>query len=456
MILTVPRKNQREAVRKALKYDGFAIYSQQRVGKSLTALMVVDARKPDILFIVCPKKAIKVWRKQIKEHLKIDWECLVIIVHYEMLSRSARDRRWYRQKFRHEWADKTTMIIVDEGHRIKRRGSMQSRMVRSIGELSTWRLLLSGTPLGQGREDVWAQFDFIEPGLLEFEYEDFEDEYLKLGGYKKREVVGYKNTAKFDEIFHSRSFRITLREAQIEAGRLPYRVLRRKVEFDLKPETREIYTELEKELRVVVRKRKVSTPLLMTLVQKLQQIAGGFLIHTEQVYDEETGEPKLTKKGHPVVIEEILPIGREKLRKLGQLLALDSVFRSERFVICARYTHELEHIGKLLTKLGYTWKLVSGEGTFDGKFDTDAVLLQIQIAEAIDLSLAPNYIFYSWNHSYINYEQSKFRVLAFDTKLVRYYYLIARDTVDVDIYHVVAEKMKLSRYVCDTYRRKAA
>jgi len=456
LILTVPRKNQREAVAKALCHDGFAIYSQQRVGKSLTALMVVDERKPEIVFVICPKKAIKVWRKQLKEHLKIDWKCSVIIVHYEMLSRRAKDRRWYRHKFRHEWPDKTTMIIVDEGHRIKRRGSMQSRMVRSLGIMSTWRLLLSGTPLGQGREDVWSQFDFLEPGLLEFEYEDFQDEYLKLGGYKKREVVGYKNIAKFDEIFHSRSFRITLREAQIEAGKKPYRVLRRKIEFDLKPETREIYDELEAELRVVVRKRKVSTPLLMTLVQKLQQIAGGFLIHTERVYDEETGEPKLTPKGHPVVTEEILPVGREKLVKLGQLLALDSVFANEKFVICARYTHELERIGKLLDRMGYTWKLVSGAGSFDGTFDTDAVLLQIQIAEAIDLALAPNYIFYSWNHSYINYGQSKFRILSFDTKLVRYYYLIARDTVDVDIYHVVAEKMKLSKYVCDTYRRKAA
>jgi len=437
-----------------LKHDGYAFFSQQRVGKTLPSLAVADARKPDILFIVCPKGAIKTWRKQLKEHLKIDWPCETYIIHYQALCRNAKDRKWYRYKFRHEWPDKTTLLIVDEAHRCKKLGSMQSRMVRSLADLSTWQLILSGTPTDKF-EDYYAQFQIIQPGVLGHEYEDFRDEYLKMGGYKNKQVIGYKHVDQLRAIVQKYSHRTTLREAQIEAGRKPYLVKRTLIKVKLEPETREIYNELDEKLEAVVNKKKVKVPLVLTLSQKLQQIAGGFLIHKEQLYNDD-GTPLLNTRGKPIYDEEILTVGREKLTKLSELLTMNSLFRQEKFVVCANYTHELDAIARRLRRLGWTYKRVDGNNPFDGIFDTDCVLLQVRSGEAIDLAEASTYIFYSWNWSYINYEQAMFRVLKFTSRIVKYFYLIAENTIDEDSYEAVMTKQKFSRLVIDNRRHKKA
>ena len=83
------------------------------------------------------------------------------------------------------------------------------------------------------------------------------------------------------------------------------------------------------------------------------------------------------------------------------------------------------------------------------------IILQVQSGEAIDLSAANTYIYYSWNESLINYEQARFRVQAFDTEQVNYWYLMARDTVDEIKFEAVVKKKDLATLVCDHYRRAA-
>lgn len=457
MILTELRPEQEEAFEAAKPFRGFALFCEQRTGKSLISLALVDHHKPDVVVIVCPKKALRVWREQIAEHIKFDWPCEKALIHYEAISRDAKDRRWWRKRFRETWADKRIFIIVDEGHRIKGRGSMQSRMLRSLGRLSTWRLLLTGTPVDKIREDSWAIFDFIQPGALEETWEEFSDEYLKIEKAKGKhgkfynKITGYRHGKRFRRIFHKYSFRVTLREAQRRSGRRPYLVKRRVVLFDLKPETRRVYSELETELKTEVRKKKVSTPLVVTLVAKLQQLTGGYLIHTEQVYHRD-GTPKLTKRGRPKIIRTIIPVGREKLILLKKLV--ERYPRRKKLVICVNYRHEIERIGRQLEKLGRSWQSVAGGDYFDGRFHTDTIVMQIQSGEAIDLSKARTFIMYSWNFSHINHEQAKFRVLEFDSKRINYVYLMAKDSVDEQIYEAVRKKKNLTRLVIDTYRRR--
>lgn len=453
MIRTELRKNQRVAVATALEYDGYAFFGQQRTGKSLPALAVADARKPDILFIVCPKGAIKTWRKQIKEHLQIDWPCEEFIIHYQALCRNAKDRAWYRKKFRHEWADKTVHLIVDEAHRCKKFGSMQSRTVRSLADMSTWQLILSGTPQDK-YEDYYAQFEIIQPGVLGVEPEDFQETFLEMGGFKNKQVVGYRNVDRLKRIIQKYSHRITLKDAQREAGRKPYLLKRQIIKFPLEPESRRIYDELDQFLTSMVNKKRVKLRLAITLAQKLQQIAGGYLIYKEPLYEED-GTPQLTAKGKPKYFEEVLEVGLEKMHKLEELLTMNSLFRQEKFVVCANYTHELDAIASCLGKLGFTYKRVDGQNAFDGVFDTDCVLLQVRSGEAIDLAAAKTYVFFSWNWSFINYEQAMFRVLKFTSRLVRYFYLIAEHTVDEEIYEAVMTKQKFSKIVIDN-RRMAA
>ncbi len=439
MIRTELRPYQQLAVRAASSHDGFALFPEQRTGKTLTSLAIVDQKKPDHLLIICPKKALLEWETQIKTHLEFDWDCEVEIVHFEACSRSKKSRAHYRKKARTLIKKgQSIFVICDEAHRIKKRGSYQSRLVRSLGKLANWRLALTGTPIAQGIQDVWAIFEFILPGIFG-KWEDFSNEYLKFGGFEKRKVIGYKNEESFNEIFHRHSYRISYNEARRSVGLGSPKIRRKKVFFDLTPESRRIYGEFQEELESEVRGVKVSTPMVVTLTMKLQQIAGGYLINDVQV-------PGKKKKERTVY-----RVGEEKLKTLGTLLG---EFYDEQLVICARFKHEIEKIAVLVEERGFTQKIIAGGSEYDGKFDTDIIIMQIQSGIAIDLSVSNNYIFYSWDFSYINYEQTKFRVLSFATKQVNYYYLMARETVDGDIYDAVCQKKDLATLICDRYRRE--
>lgn len=463
MLLTKLRPEQGEAVERALGHDGFALFCEQRTGKSLMGLAVADSRKPDIVFIVCPKKALRVWREQFREHIKIDWECQKLIVHYEGVTRAAKDRRHWRKKFRAWRAEGLrVLLIVDEGHRIKGKGSIQSSMIRSLGRESKYRLLLTGTPFDKVREDAWAIMDFVEPGALEYTWDEFADEYLETKkiptGNKnprtpwrhfRKKIIGTRNNKRFRRIIQRYSYRVTLREAQKRSGGRGYIVRRRVVRFDLKPETRRVYNELETQLVAEVRRKRVSTPLVVTLVAKLQQLAGGYLIHVEEKYRRD-GTPILTARGRPKIVRTIIPVGREKLVELTKVIK--GYPRRKKLVICVNYRHEIEIIGRQLERLGRSWKRIAGGDAFDGKFDTDTIVMQIRSGEAIDLAAADTFIMYSWDYSNISHEQAKFRILKFSSTRVNYIYLMANETVDEQIYAAVRHKRNVTRLVIDRYR----
>jgi SNF2 family DNA or RNA helicase len=53
-------------------------------------------------------------------------------------------------------------IIIDEAHRIKNVDSLLSQIVRSFN--SRGRLLITGTPLQNNLQELWALLNFILPG----------------------------------------------------------------------------------------------------------------------------------------------------------------------------------------------------------------------------------------------------------------------------------------------------
>ena len=423
MIKTPLRPYQSEAVEKAMGHDGFALYLEQRTGKTLTALAVVDQRKPQLLVIVCPKKAIRVWEAEIKKHMTIDWPMKHLLINYEsVINRSLRKKiRLLCLKYR-------SMVILDESHRIKRRGSRASRSCRVLGRACDWRLALTGTPIAQGLHDAWAQYDFLDP-LIFGEWSHFEERYCIKGGFKGRQITDYRNREHFEHLFHQYSYRKTLREARKEGGKKAVIIRRIVRKVELEPPARQAYNELERDLITLVRQKTIETPLVITLVMKLQQIAGGFI-------KDEDGE--------------VIQVGSEKLDKFETVV---QEFQGKA-VVCVRFIHEATALEELLTRLGKTHITIKGGVEWDGTFHHDVTILQIQSGVAIDLSAAEIIIFYSWDYSYINYEQARFRVLSYDQTRVTYVYLMAEDSIDLQIYEAITRKKNLATLICDHYRHR--
>lgn len=444
MLLRKLRDYQLEAVRKARPYPGFAFFLEQRTGKCLCSLALVEERKPSILIIVTTLKGKRVWEDEIKKSIKFDWPCEVKLIHYEEAHKERKElRAWVRA-----WSADGIFIICDESHRIKRRGSQPARVVRSLGKLAQWRLALTGTPLAprsrtkrrkrsgptvtvtEGLEDAWSQFDFIDPSIFGTK-DEFDNTYLKMGGFRGYQIVGYKNKKKFYRLFHKYSYRKLLREVQTRKTL----IRRSRVRFDLGGATRKAYDSMEKDLMVAIDGRVITVPLLVSRITKLQQLSSGFIIDSDA--------------------DQVLTVGDDKLQALRKLLKnIFSPDHGKKIVICAKFINEINSIRDLCNKLGLTNQTIAGGFEFNGEVSVDVTIVQIQSGVAIDLSGATVFIFYSMGHNYIDYEQARFRVLSFDQRRVDFYYLLANNTIDELVYEAQTGKKHLATLVLDHYRRQ--
>jgi SNF2 family DNA or RNA helicase len=433
---------QDEAVAKALPHPGFMLFMEQRTGKTLTSLALVDKRKPRVLFIVTIKKGVPVWEKEIKESLKIDWDCQVVITYFQQLH---KNRAKWRKYFRENGPD-GIFIICDECHKIKRRGSQPARTVRYLGQHAQWRLGLTGTPLQpsyrtkrrgrvinvtEGLEDAWSQFDFIDPSIFGTQ-EEFEKTYLRMGGFRGFQVVGYRNKKRFYRLFHAFSYRKLLREVQDKKT-----IIKRvKVRFRLGPKSRKVYESMDRKMYAEVNGTRVTIPALVARVQKLQQISGGFLI------DKENDQVHILSDG-------------QKIAELHKLLKkIFSQDHGEKVVICAKFIPEIEMIQHLLSRMGLSHQVIAGGSEYSGGFKVRVTVIQIQSGIAIDLADANSFIFYSMSQDYIDYEQARFRILSFSKRQATFYYLLARDSMDELVYESQTRKKNLSTLVLEHYRRK--
>lgn len=419
---------------------GFMLIPEQRTGKTITALAVAEHFRMDCpyLLVVCPKVAIPIWVDAIKkEYLRGNF-AEYIILNYEQFV--AARKRWYK------WADQRKgriFMICDESHLIKARGAARSGVIRTLSRRAKYRLALTGTPIANGLIDAWAQFNFIDPEIFgpfddeldketgELIEEHFNGRYIRWGGYNNHEVVGYRHEDEFNRIFHKHSYRITLREAKKEGGQPNLKLQMTKSYVDLDSRSQFHYDEMMEELQTVVDGEKVKVKNVLGCVVKLQQICGGFLRKEDGSY---------------------LTLGREKLDKLHEIVR--SLRSGSKFIVIARYIHELERVAGFLERsLGISTAIVRGGQPFDGKFTCDAIAMQIQSGMAVDMSQADAIVFYSTDYSYLNFEQARFRILSYAKGHARYFFLLARGTIDEQIFDAVTRKKNLAKLVIDTYRR---
>ena len=168
-----------------MPHRGFALFMEQRTGKTKTALAIAERRGVKRLLILCPKIAIRVWKTELR------FEGLSTRMHAQVLT--------YEYAANHidellDPARKPEMIIADESQRIKRRTSARSKAARELAAACRYTLALTGTPMDK-HQDVWAQFDFLNPRLFGT-WEEFRNRFLRLSLSSSRQSGSSNRTAR--------------------------------------------------------------------------------------------------------------------------------------------------------------------------------------------------------------------------------------------------------------------
>ena len=105
------------------------------------------------------------------------------------------------------------MVIADESQRIKSHDAQQSRAMHQLGDKARYKLILSGTPVQNDAIDLYSQYRFLDPSVFGTNYYQFRNRYAIMGGFERRQIIGYRDMDELIRKEHSIAYRVTKEEA---------------------------------------------------------------------------------------------------------------------------------------------------------------------------------------------------------------------------------------------------
>ena len=133
---------------------------------------------------------------------------------------------------------------MDEAHYIKSPSSKRRRRCASSTP-QAW-VLLTGSPLLNRPDELWALLNFIDPQRFKNRYQ-FRNRFCVMGGFKNKEIIGVKNKGELRGIIDE----YMLRRLKKDCLDLPDKqVIRLKVEMH--PDQEKWYRKMETELMLEI------------------------------------------------------------------------------------------------------------------------------------------------------------------------------------------------------------
>jgi SNF2 family DNA or RNA helicase len=458
-------------------------------GKTKVALDLICGRNHRAVLVLTKKKAIGVWEKQAKQwatkplhvvrvdtgntarkvnqaqnamdYARANNLPVVIVMNYESAWRAPFGPLYETRETtgKDGKSKKTTvlvnkgwaltagfdLIIEDESHKIKAPGGKASKFCQHLAMVVPCILQLTGTPMGDKPADLYGQFRALDAGVFGTSFKDFQDQYMIMGGFENREILGYKNKD----------------EMMTRAGRFMYFVgddvlklmpARHKTYFcTLTPEERRVYDRMENDAFVALREKEAGTESIYNITAvasadnilvkllRCQQITGGFIV------DEN---------------EKVQQIGDSKAQLLQEvitdLIETEEIKHGNAVVVYCKFSEDLRKVRALAEKIGYTYGEISGKRDDQELFKAGKVNLlgcQIQaggtgvdgLQEASHVA-----IYFSTGYSLTDYEQATKRLdRPGQTKSVLNIHLVAEDTIDETVIAALENKQNIIAFMVE-------
>jgi len=313
-----PYAVQTEALKRAYGRKGYGWWMEMGLGKTAVALNeYVDlVRRDEVehLVVICPNSLKWNW---VDEAANFGMEGVAAwvwpdawppkgliraiprmhVMNYEALLYSGGE--WMKDFAKIN--DGKFMLVADETSRIKNfQASTTKKMIQLAPYAHTVRAL-SGTPMVNNVMDYWSQLRFIRQALGN-PYA-FRNRYAVMGGYLGKQVVGIREETRSElqRILDDCSFTAL----KSEWADLPPKVFPPPRTVSLAPPQYKHYKAMQDDLMTMLGDEAVTAPMVITQLEKLQQISSGFIIdNQDRVHDlvDPARNPKLIEVRN--VIEE--------------------------------------------------------------------------------------------------------------------------------------------------------
>lgn len=194
----------------------------------------------------------------------------------------------------------TALSIIDESTCIKNFKAERTRKAWTVGKLSKYRRIMTGTPITQNPLDLFSQFQFLSPGCLKFtSFSAFRAYYaqmgvLVLGNRSFPRIEGFRNLEQLQKDLIPLSYR----KLKTECLDLPPKVYQTRY-IEMHPEQRSIYEKFKAQAMIELNSATVTSLSALTTIMKLQQIACGHVV-------DDNGMTHDLPNGRMDALEEIL------------------------------------------------------------------------------------------------------------------------------------------------------
>ena len=328
--------HQREAVAKLLPTRVGALFMEMGTGKTRTVIELARLRwdKVDRVFWICPVSLKETVRFEILKHTTVTpgeiytfdqrttqqavpAEARWIIVGLESVSGSCRVALALAGLI-----TERSFVVVDESSYIKGHRSLRAGRLTRYSEHCRYRMILTGTPISQGIQDLFAQMRFLSPRILGYKsWYSFARNHLEYSEKFKGLIVRTHNTAFIAAKIRPYVYQVTKQECLT----LPSKLYDSRL-CDLTPEQHRYYAEAKEHyLTEALEEDDWSSISIFKMFTALQSIVCGFW---------------KTPKGEHITFPTY------RLETLLQ--ALYEIPPEEKVVVWAKYHHCVEAIASAL------------------------------------------------------------------------------------------------------------
>lgn len=414
--------------------DKVALWWEQGTGKTWAAANILQYRiragQVKRALVLAPKTVLTSWKKELAKHTELEPTTIegknresrlqhgqVCLMNYELLlplADVAEAQPW-------------DMVILDESYYIKSISAQRTKIAWAVCTRAKYRMLLCGSPIANGPEDLFAQYRALDDGeTFGPSFYSFRAKYFENKGqfYPDWQV----KPGALAEI-HTRMFSKGHRITKAECFDLPAKNYQT-VEVEMEKEQARIYRDMEDLLVAEIDGAEVTAQNVAVKMMKLNQITSGFF------HDEEGTHA----------------IRHHKLDALADLLR-----DKPKAVVWALFRYDIERITEAFPEMNPV--VIAGDVELKDReqaierFQTDPscrlFIGQIRAGGiGITLTAAQFVVYYSQGYSLIDRAQSEDRTHRIGTTgTVTYVDLVCPGTVDEEILQVLEEKRALADYM---------
>lgn len=458
---TKPYNHQIAALDAVHGSEYFGLLMEMGTGKTKVLIDEINWSESQRVLIVCPKSVIGTWKRELQKHSKKPFFFRRLRSH-DLGVEDLLDGLHAKEKIK-IWATNYErvianldglkrmgfdILIADESTYIKEIRTKRTKAMIELAETCKRRFIMTGTPAGNNLLDLFAQFEFLQPGILGFStFNAFKKYYGRFtithGGFDK--LIGYKGMEELKMRMANCSFVVKKKDCLD----LPEKIFEERY-VEMGKVQRELYEQM---LSIAIADIEgslspdstVQATVVIVQLLRLSQICCGYLRTI-------SGDTKA------------IPDGNVKAEALKEII--EAIDPEEKICIWARFRWDIEQICNTLRKMKISYCCITGKESEKQRdyaiesFESD-IGCRVIVGEpgcggmGVTLIGSPkrpctNVIYYSNDFSMLKRAQSEDRSHRIGIKLpVTYIDIVCEDSIEERICTVLQKKKELNEMIKD-------